>query len=56
MIEKARIFIYDAGKVIMVISLLLWGLSHFGPPGEKWRLSKEQYTEMTKARRIRQQS
>jgi len=33
MVEKARIFVYDAGKVIMVISLLLWGLSRFGPPG-----------------------
>ncbi len=49
MIEKARIFIYDAGKVIMVISLLLWGLSHFGPPG-KMEAVKEQYAEMTKAR------
>ncbi len=32
MIEKAKIFVFDAGKVIMVISLLLWGLSSFGPP------------------------
>jgi len=31
MVEKAKIFIRDAGKIIMVISLLLWGLSHFGP-------------------------
>lgn len=31
MISKARIFVTDAGKVIMVISLLLWGLSSFGP-------------------------
>ena len=31
MIEKARIFVFDAGKVIMVISLLLWGLSTYGP-------------------------
>jgi ferrous iron transport protein B len=33
MIEKAKIFVFDAGKVIMMISLLLWGLSSFGPPG-----------------------
>ena len=33
MIEKARIFVRDAGKVIMVISLLLWFLSSYGPPG-----------------------
>lgn len=31
MIEKARIFVVDAGKVIMVISLILWILSSFGP-------------------------
>ena len=31
MIEKARIFIFDAGKVIMMISLLLWALSTYGP-------------------------
>lgn len=31
MIEKAKIFVFDAGKVIMVISLLLWALSSYGP-------------------------
>lgn len=31
MIEKAKIFVFDAGKVIMVISLLLWTLSTYGP-------------------------
>ena len=31
MINKARIFVTDAGKVIMVISLILWALSSFGP-------------------------
>ncbi|MEP6927168.1 MAG: ferrous iron transport protein B [Ginsengibacter sp.] len=32
MIEKAKIFVVDAGKVIMVISLLLWLMSSYGPP------------------------
>ena len=32
MVEKAKIFVFDAGKVIMVISLLLWALSTYGPP------------------------
>ncbi|MEI9935476.1 MAG: ferrous iron transport protein B [Ferruginibacter sp.] len=32
MIEKAKIFVMDAGKVIIVISLLLWALSTYGPP------------------------
>lgn len=31
MVSKARIFVMDAGKVIMVISLILWALSSFGP-------------------------
>ena len=31
MINKAKIFVFDAGKIIMVISLILWGLSSFGP-------------------------
>ena len=33
MINKAKIFVVDAGKVIMVISLILWALSTYGPPG-----------------------
>jgi ferrous iron transport protein B len=39
MISKARIFVFDAGKVIMVISLILWGLSSFGPSGRINKLS-----------------
>lgn len=35
MVQKARIFVMDAGKVIMVISLILWGLSSFGPGVER---------------------
>ena len=32
MVQKAKIFVVEAGKVIMVISLILWVLSSFGPP------------------------
>ncbi|MFL5772022.1 MAG: ferrous iron transporter B, partial [Flavisolibacter sp.] len=32
MVNKARIFVTDAGKIIMIISLLLWALSSYGPP------------------------
>ncbi len=32
MVNKAKIFITDAGKIIMVISLILWVLSTYGPP------------------------
>ena len=31
MISKAKIFVVDAGKIIMIISLVLWALSSFGP-------------------------
>lgn len=31
MVNKARIFVTDAGRIIMVISLILWALSTFGP-------------------------
>jgi ferrous iron transport protein B len=41
---KARIFVTDAGKIIMVISLVLWALSSFGPPSrmEKVEASYQQ--------------
>jgi ferrous iron transport protein B len=32
MVSKAQIFVRDAGKIIMIISLILWALSSFGPP------------------------
>jgi ferrous iron transport protein B len=31
MVNKARIFVTDAGKIIMIISLVLWALSTYGP-------------------------
>ena len=31
MVEKAKIFVVDAGKIIMVVSLLLWVMSSYGP-------------------------
>lgn len=33
MLEKAKIFVVDAGRVILLISLLLWFLSSYGPSG-----------------------
>jgi ferrous iron transport protein B len=41
MIEKAKIFVFQAGKVIMVISLLLWGLSTYGPAKKMHAVSEE---------------
>jgi ferrous iron transport protein B len=49
MIEKAKVFVFDAGKIIMIISLLLWVLSSFGPgnamknTAEKYNKLQEQY-------------
>ena len=48
MVEKAKIFVFDAGKVIMVISLLLWGLSTYGP-GKKMSAVTENYEALIKA-------
>jgi len=47
MVEKAKVFVFDAGKVIMVISLVLWGLSSFGP-SEKREQIKKQYEVLIK--------
>jgi len=33
MLEKGKIFIRDVGKVIIVLSLVLWALAAFGPTG-----------------------
>jgi len=47
MLEKARIFVTDAGKIIMIISLVLWGLSSYGP-GDRMAKLEQQY-EVSKA-------
>lgn len=31
MLLKARVFVLEAGKVILIISVVLWGLSSYGP-------------------------
>lgn len=48
MVEKARIFVFDAGKVIMLISLLLWFLSSYGP-GDKMEKVESKYAAMIAA-------
>ncbi len=35
MVEKAKVFVFDAGRVILLISLILWGLSSFGPGNKR---------------------
>jgi len=48
MIEKAKIFVFDAGKVIMMISLLLWVLSTYGPK-EKMAAVSAKYEQLIQA-------
>jgi ferrous iron transport protein B len=43
MIEKAKIFALDAGKIIMIISLMLWVLSNYGPAAKMEKI-KAAYT------------
>ncbi len=48
MVEKAKIFVLDAGKVIMIISLLLWALSTYGPK-EKMQAVTTKYEQLIAA-------
>lgn len=41
MIQKGKIFVFDAGKVILIISLILWFLASYGPPRQMKRISSE---------------
>jgi len=42
MVNKAKIFVMDAGKVIIVISMILWALSSYGPSA-RMREVKQHY-------------
>ncbi len=48
MIQKAKIFVFEAGKVIMIISLLLWVLSSYGPP-QKMNAVRAEYASLLSA-------
>ncbi|CAN5294488.1 ferrous iron transport protein B [soil metagenome] len=48
MVEKAKIFVRDAGKIIMVISLLLWVLSSYGPSNKMKSVSNYYDTQIAK--------
>jgi ferrous iron transport protein B len=51
MVNKARIFVVEAGKIIMVISLVLWALSSYGPPG-RMEAVEQQYEQALAAGKI----
>ncbi|MEO8761907.1 MAG: ferrous iron transport protein B [Bacteroidia bacterium] len=44
MFDKVKVFLLDAGKVIMIISIILWFLTSYGPPKEFDVINKN-YTE-----------
>ena len=46
MIEKAKIFVWQAGKVILAISISLWFLASFGPMNKMVELKKNHDTEI----------
>ena len=48
MVEKAKIFVFEAGKVIMVISLILWALSSYGP-SDRMDTVRAKYENLQKA-------
>ncbi len=48
MIEKGKIFIRDVGKVIIVLSLILWALAAFGPPSQM-RAVEQKYAALSAA-------
>ena len=48
MVEKAKVFVFNAGKIIMVISLLLWVLSSYGPK-QRMKVASEKYQALATA-------
>ncbi|AEA43517.1 ferrous iron transporter B [Fluviicola taffensis] len=42
--EKVKIFVFDAGKIILAISIILWVLASFGPGNDM-----EKYSKLVKA-------
>lgn len=43
-VGKVKIFLFDAGKIIIAISILLWILSSYGP-GNKFKEIEQKYTQ-----------
>jgi ferrous iron transport protein B len=46
--EKVRIFVWDAGKVILAISVILWALASFGPGDSIEKAEKESSVQISK--------
>lgn len=46
--EKVRIFVWDAGKVILAISVILWALASFGPGNSIEKAEQDATVEIAK--------
>ncbi|WP_394340152.1 ferrous iron transport protein B [Hymenobacter mucosus] len=44
-VEKVKTFVFQAGKVILAISILLWVLATYGPPGKQEGAEQQVRTE-----------
>ncbi|MEO0310893.1 MAG: hypothetical protein RIQ89_550 [Bacteroidota bacterium] len=45
LIEKIKLFVTEAGKVIIAISIVLWALASFGP-GDNFKTIESKYTQL----------
>jgi ferrous iron transport protein B len=45
-IEKVKVFLHDAGKVILAIAIVLWALSRFGPSERRQNLEQQMAAEL----------
>lgn len=43
--QKSGVFLWEAGKVIMIVSLVLWGLASYGPADRMTELTKKYTSE-----------
>lgn len=46
MYEKAKVFTLEAGKVILIISVILWFLASYGPEDFGWAINKNVSTQV----------
>lgn len=56
MVEKAKIFVSEAGRVILFISLILWFLSSYGPPSRMDALNKKYTVQLQQQQNISKDS
>lgn len=53
MLQKAKVFVVDAGKVIIVISILLWCLCNFGPKNKMQAIDNAYKNDTTEEASLR---